>query len=76
LFITGNATEFDWTNPNPMPGVRELTRIEETKWTGVFRMSGGGNYLILQEAGNWDDKYAVASNTVADLLTAEVLGSN
>ena len=56
LFITGNATDFDWTNPNPMPAVRELTRIEETKWAGIFHLSGGGNFLILQQAGNWDDK--------------------
>ncbi len=74
LFITGNATQFDWTNPNPMPAVRELTRIEETKWTGIFRLSGGGNYLILQQPGNWDDKYAVPGNAGAGIANGGTFG--
>lgn len=74
LFITGNATDFDWTNPNPMPAVRELTRIEETKWAGIFHLSGGGNFLILQQAGNWDDKYAVADKNAAGLANGGSFG--
>ena len=74
LFITGNATDFDWTNPNPMPAIRELTRIEETKWAGIFHYKGSGGYLIVQEAGNWDDKYAVADNSVAGLANGGSFG--
>ena len=74
LFITGNATDFDWTNPNPMPAVRELTRIEETKWAGIFHMSGGGNFLILQQAGNWDDKFGVADKNAAGLANGGGFG--
>lgn len=74
LFITGNATDFDWTNPDPMPAVRELTRIEETKWAGIFHLSGGGNFLILRQAGNWDDKYAVADKNAVGLANGGGFG--
>ena len=74
LFITGNATEFDWTNPVQMPAVRELTRIEETKWTGIFKLSGGGNYLILQQPGNWDDKFAVPNGSAAGIANGGTFG--
>lgn len=74
LFITGGATDFDWTNPNPMPAIRELTKLEETKWGGIFHFSGSGNYLILQEAGNWDDKYAVADKSLPGLAKGGSFG--
>lgn len=69
LFITGGGTEFGWSNPNPMPAVRELTRIDETTWGGIFNMNGG-EYLLLQSAGNWDDKFSV-SNASVPAPTAE-----
>ena len=74
LFITGNATDFDWTNPNPMLAVRELTRIEETKWAGIFHLSGGGGFLILQQAGNWDDKFGVADKNAAGIANGGAFG--
>ncbi|MEI2749410.1 MAG: SusE domain-containing protein [Ferruginibacter sp.] len=64
LFITGGATDFNWTNPAPMPAIRELTRLDETTWGGIFHLSGGSAYLLLQEAGNWDDKYSVQDNSI------------
>lgn len=63
LFITGDATDFGWSNPAPMPAIRELTRLDETTWAGIFHMSGGGGYLLLQTAGNWDDKFSVLNST-------------
>lgn len=63
LFITGDATAFGWSNPAPMPPIRELTRLDETTWAGIFNMSGGGGYLLLQTAGNWDDKFSVLNST-------------
>jgi hypothetical protein len=74
LFITGNATDFNWTNPNPMPAIRELTRIEETKWAGIFHLSGGGNFILLQQAGNWDDKFSVADKNLAGLANGGSFG--
>jgi len=74
LFITGNATTFDWTNPSPMPAVREFTRMDETTWVGIFELSGNGNYLILQEAGNWNDKFAVANKNLTGLANGGNFG--
>jgi hypothetical protein len=68
LYITGGATDFDWSNPSVMPAIRELTRLDETTWGGIFHLSGGSNYLLLQQGGNWDDKYSVdnATNPTAE----------
>ena len=63
LFITGGATDFDWTNPGVMPAIRELTRLDETTWGGIFHLSGNSAYLLLQQGGNWDDKYSVDNST-------------
>ena len=52
-----------------MPAVRELTRLDETTWAGIFNMNGG-EYLLLQSAGNWDDKYSV-TNSGSPAPTAE-----
>ena len=64
LYITGGATEWDWTNPSTMPAERELTRLDETTWGGIFNLNGGSAYLLLQQAGNWDDKYSVQDNSI------------
>jgi hypothetical protein len=74
LFLTGGATEFDWTNPSPMPVVRELTRLDETTWGGIFSLSGSSGYLLLREAGNWDDKYSVQDNSLPGAANAGAFG--
>lgn len=55
LYITGG--DFGWNNSNPMPAYQELTRISETMWGGIFELSGGQSYLLLPDAGSWDQKY-------------------
>ncbi len=74
LFITGGATEFDWTNPDPMPSVRELSRLDETTWGGIFNLNGGSAYLLLRQAGNWDDKYSVQDNSLPGAANAGDFG--
>jgi starch-binding outer membrane protein SusE/F len=66
LFIVGNATVGEWTNPVPTPS-QELTRIDETTFGGIFQMTGGKEFLLLPENGNWDKKYSVTNNTVSGL---------
>lgn len=66
LFIVGSATQGGWTNPVPTPA-QELTRIDETTFGGIFDMTGGGEFLLLPENGNWDKKYSVTNNTVPGL---------
>jgi hypothetical protein len=55
LYITGG--DFGWNNSNPMPAYQELTRISETMWGGIFEFTGGQSYLLLPDAGSWDQKY-------------------
>lgn len=65
LFIVGGATIGGWTNPVPVPS-QELARLDETTWAGVFEFTGGGQYLLLPENGQWA-KYSVANNTLPGL---------
>lgn len=62
LFLVGDATIGGWTNPVPVPS-QEFSRIDETTFAGVFQLTGGKNYLVLPENGNWDMKYAVNDNS-------------
>lgn len=66
LYIVGDATDFGWGNPAIMPAAEQLTQLSETKWGGIFHLTGSGGYLVLPLAGNWDNKYSVASGTAAD----------
>ncbi|TAE17773.1 MAG: hypothetical protein EAY72_01045 [Bacteroidetes bacterium] len=79
LWIVGDATTFGWNNPQnpPFPAVRELTRVDETTWAGIFQLSGSGSYLILPQLGNvWDNKLAVANNTLPSLANGGAFGVN
>jgi hypothetical protein len=75
LFLVGDATEGGWTNPVPTPS-QELTRIDETTFGGIFYLYGGAQYLVLPLNGNWDNKYAVANNTVPGLAEGGDFGFN
>lgn len=66
LFLVGSATEGGWGNPVPEPR-QEFSKIDETTWGGVFKLTGGGQYLALPENGSWDHKYSVASSGLAGL---------
>ena len=59
LFIVGDASTFGWTNDAapPFPPDREFSRIDETTWGGIFYMTGGGGYKILQTQGDWTSQF-------------------
>jgi len=60
LFIVGDASTFGWTNdaaPPAFPPDREFSRIDETTWGGIFYMTGGGGYKLLQTQGDWNTQF-------------------
>jgi hypothetical protein len=61
LYIVGGATSGGWNNPVPVPS-QELAQIDETTYGGIFRLTGGEEYLLLPVNGSWDTKYAIANN--------------
>ncbi len=76
LYLVGGGTYFDWTNPAQMPAVRELTRLNETTWAGIFHMKGNGEYLLLPLAGDWGNKYSVNDKSLAGLSGGGKFGFN
>ena len=76
LYIVGGATDFGWNNSNPMPPVRELTMLDETTWAGIFHLSGSSAYLLLPEAGSWNNKYSVQDNSIPGAANAGSFGYN
>ena len=62
LFIVGGATQGGWNNPVPVP-VQELTRMNETTWSGIFTLNGNQSYLLLPVNGSWDNKYGGVSSS-------------
>lgn len=75
LYLVGSATEGGWANPVPEPK-QEFSRIDETTWGGVFKLTGGGQYLALPENGSWDNKYSVANANVPGLEEGGDFGFN
>ncbi len=75
LFIVGNATQGDWSNPVPVP-TQEFTRIDETTFGGIFKLNGGKEYLILPLNGNWDNKFSVGNKGLAGLAAGGDFGFN
>ena len=67
LFIVGDATDFGWSNDPtpPFPAVRELTRIDETTWGGIFNMKGSGAYKLVQTQGVWGTQFHMVSGDAA-----------
>lgn len=59
LFIIGDATDFGWSNEAApaFPAARELTRMDETRWGGIFNMKGSGAYKLLQTQGEWSSQF-------------------
>lgn len=76
LYIVGDATDFGWTNPNTMPPIRQLTRLDETTWAGIYNLTGSGGYLLLPLAGDWGNKYSVADGSRAGLANGGAFGFN
>ncbi|MEO7444881.1 MAG: SusE domain-containing protein [Ferruginibacter sp.] len=76
LYIVGDATVFGWTNPAVMPANRQLTRMDETTWAGIYNLTGSGAYLLLPLAGDWGNKYSVANGSLAGLANGGSFGFN
>lgn len=75
LYLVGDATQGGWNNPVPVPN-QELTKIDETTYGGIFNLVGGKQYLVLPLNGNWDNKFAVANNTLPGLSGGGDFGFN
>lgn len=76
LYIVGGATAGGWgSNPVPVP-TQEFARLDETTWGGVFQLTGGEQYLMLPLNGSWDNKFAVASTSLAGLSAGGDFGFN
>lgn len=67
LFIVGNATPGDWSNPVPVPA-QQFTRINSTRFElASLALVNNKEYLLLPENGNWGKKFGVVDNTVANI---------
>jgi hypothetical protein len=75
LFIVGSATEGGWSNPVPSPS-QQFARLDETTFAGVFKLTGGQEYLILPVNGDWANKYSVADKSKAGLSAGGDFGFN
>jgi hypothetical protein len=67
LFIVGNATPGDWSNPVPVPS-QQFARINSTRFElASLALGNNKEYLLLPENGNWGKKFGVVDNTVANI---------
>lgn len=62
LYIVGNATPGDWSNPVPVPSQR-FDRTSACGFTITLPLKASNYYLFLPENGSWDKKYGVQSKT-------------
>jgi hypothetical protein len=63
LFLVGSATGGQWNNPVPLP-TQQFEEVDSVDYAGVFKLSGGNQYLLLPVNGDWTNKYAVTSASV------------
>jgi len=75
LFLVGDATQGGWNNPVPVPS-QKFTQTSSTTYELTTTLIGGGQYLMLPKNGDWGNKYAVASNTLAGLNAGGAFGAN
>lgn len=75
LFLVGDATAGGWNNPVPVPS-QKFTQTSSTTYQLTTNLIGGKQYLLLPKNGDWSNKYAVASNTVAGLSAGGAFGAN
>ncbi len=80
LYIVGDATAGNWSNPVPVPS-QQFTQISNTSFGIVVNLTAGKSYLFLPLNGNWDHKYGGATDGTASgggalLADNAVPGSN
>lgn len=66
LYIVGSATPGGWNNPVPVPD-QQFTRLNSVEFELTVALTGGQEYLLLPENGNWGMKYAVADGSIPNL---------
>jgi len=65
LFLVGNASPGGWNNPVPVPS-QQFTRLNSCQFElSSLAITGGNEYLLLPENGNWGKKYAIIDNSIA-----------
>jgi starch-binding outer membrane protein SusE/F len=62
LYLVGSATNGGWNNPVPVP-TQVFEEIDSVDYAGVFKLSAGGQFLVLPVNGDWTNKFATADNT-------------
>lgn len=68
LFLVGDATAGQWSNPVPVPS-QKFTQITPLIYEITIPLTGGKEYLILPVNGDWTHKYSVPDKTLAGLNT-------
>ncbi len=62
LYLVGSATAGGWNNPVPVPS-QVFEKVDSVDYAGVFKLSAGGQFLILPVNGDWTNKFATADNS-------------
>lgn len=75
LFIVGSATVNGWNTPIPSPS-QEFGKIDSVTYVGVFNMSGGNEFLVLPQADNFNNKYALENNSLPGVNAGGDFGLN
>jgi hypothetical protein len=75
LFIVGDATPGDWSNPVPVPS-QQFVRLNSSIFELTLALNGNKSYLLLPVNGSWDNKFAVANNSLAGLSAGGAFGYN
>ena len=75
IFIVGDATQNGWNTPVPAP-VQEFGKIDSVTYVGVFNLNGGREFLVLPEAGNFNNKYSLSANNLPGVETSGDFGYN
>lgn len=57
LYLVGDATPGDWSNPVPLPS-QEFTKVSNTLYQITVTLKGGKHFLYLPVNGDWGNKYA------------------
>lgn len=62
LYLVGSATGGGWNNPVPVP-TQVFEKVDSVDYAGVFKLSAGGQFLVLPVNGDWSHKFATADNS-------------
>lgn len=67
LYIVGDAVTIapgnGWNTPVNTP-YQQLTQVDSVTFSGIFNITGGNSYLLLPVGNSFNNKYAIADNTI------------